>query len=165
MKHRAPHRNAATPLALQREPSTIKPDAEGSRPFSYTRLVQPVLDRHCVACHRDRNAIDLSGEITGEHGWSRSYHNLARQHGFYFHVSNGSIKSGVHGGSRTTAGEFGARASSLLPYLDKRHHDVQLSHDDWHRLTLWLDCNSEFYGAYHDIEAQARGHVVVPRLD
>ncbi len=164
-KHRPPHLNTAIPLALRREPSTIEPDADGSNPFSYARLVQPVLDRHCVACHRDKQALDLSGEVTGKHGWSRSYENLASQHGFYFHVSNGSINSGVHGGSRTIAGQFGARASSLLQYLDVRHHGVQLPREDWHRLTLWLDCNSEFYGAYHDMGAQARGERVVPGLD
>lgn len=32
------------------------------------------------------------------------------------------------------------------------------------RQALWLDCNSNFYGAYHDPAAQARGGVVLPRL-
>ncbi len=164
-KHRPPNIASAMPLAMRREPSTIQPDAVGSNPFSYPRLVQPVLDRHCVECHRDKGALDLSGQISGEHGWSRSYDNLAWRHGFYFRVSNGSINSGVHGGSRTIAGQFGARASNLLQYLDERHYDVRLPRADWHRLTLWLDCNSEFYGAYHDVEAQARGEIVVPRLD
>jgi hypothetical protein len=31
------------------------------------------------------------------------------------------------------------------------------------RITLWLDCNSNFYGAYTDLEQQARGEVVRPR--
>ena len=29
-----------------------KPDVDGTNPFSYPRLVQPVLDKHCVACHQ-----------------------------------------------------------------------------------------------------------------
>ncbi len=129
------------------------------------RLVQPVLDRNCVSCHRERKALDLSGVIEGKHGWSRSYENLAADYGFYFHVSNGSINAGVHGGSRTTAGQFGARASKLLPYMDERHYGVRLSGEDFHRLTLWLDCNSEFYGAYENTEAQSRGEVVHPSLE
>jgi len=36
------------PLALLRPPSPIAPAADGSRPLNYPRLVQPVLDRHCV---------------------------------------------------------------------------------------------------------------------
>ncbi|MCX6998125.1 MAG: hypothetical protein NTV49_13840 [Kiritimatiellaeota bacterium] len=29
----------------------MKPDVAGSKPFSYTILVQPVLDKNCVGCH------------------------------------------------------------------------------------------------------------------
>jgi hypothetical protein len=166
-KHTSPNLPSGrpAPLALGRKPSQIQPDAEGSRPFSYPRLVQPVLDRHCVDCHRKEKALDLSGTTAGEHGWTPSYASLAGRYGFYFTVTNGSINAGVHGGSRTTAGEFGARASKLMEYLDERHYGVHLPDDDFHRITLWLDCNSEFYGSYHDTEAQARGEVVWPRLD
>jgi hypothetical protein len=118
-----------------------------------------------VDCHRKEKALDLSGTTAGEHGWTPSYASLAGRYGFYFTVTNGSINAGVHGGSRTTAGEFGARASKLMEYLDERHYGVHLPDDDFHRITLWLDCNSEFYGSYHDTEAQARGEVVWPRLD
>jgi hypothetical protein len=109
--------------------------------------------------------MDLSGAIAENHGWTRSYQNLAGKYGFWFTVSNGSINAGIHGGSRTIAGQFGARASKLLEYLDKRHYDVTLPREDFRRITLWLDCNSEFYGAYHGEEAQARGEVVYPTLD
>lgn len=164
-KHRPPAVPGAVPLALRRSPSSLEPEAEGSNPFSYARLVQPVLDRHCVACHEKENALDLTGEIEGPYGWTRSYTSLAGKYGFYFHVTNGSINSGVHGGSRTIPGWFGARASKLLDYLDERHYGLKLSAGDYGRVTLWLDCNSEFYGAYHSIEAQARAEVVYPTLD
>ncbi|MCY2995576.1 MAG: NPCBM/NEW2 domain-containing protein, partial [Planctomycetota bacterium] len=38
-------------LATRRSPSAIQPDVDGTNPFSYPRLVQPVLDRHCTECH------------------------------------------------------------------------------------------------------------------
>lgn len=164
-RHRAPARHAQTPLALRRAASKVQPDLDGSNPFNYVRLVQPVLDRNCVPCHRERRSLDLSGVIDGNHGWTRSYQNLAGKFGFYFHVFNGAINSGVHGGSRTVPGKFGARGSPLLPYLDERHHSLKLSPDDWHRLTLWLDCNSEFYGSYENTAAQARGEVIRPTLE
>jgi hypothetical protein len=143
----------------------MQPDADGSNPFNFVRLVQPVLDRHCVGCHQEKKAADLTGAVGGKYGWSQSYTNLAGKYGFYFHVNNGTINSGVHGGSRTTAGQFGAQAAPLLPYLDRRHYGVNLSPQDFHRVTLWLDCNSEFYGAYEDTTAQALGKVVHPNLD
>ncbi len=164
-KHDAPNAPRTIPLAMRRGPSRIQRECDGSNPFNYPRLVQPVLDRHCVQCHREREAVDLSGRPDAEHGWTRSYAALAPSYGFYFHVSNGSINSGVHGGSRTTPGAFGARAARLMNYLDERHHGVRLPADELRAVTLWLDCNSEFYGAYHDAEAQARGRVVSPTLD
>ena len=80
-------------------------------------------------------------------------------------MSNGSIKSPLHGGSRTVAGQFGARAAPLMKYLDEQHYGVKLPPEDLHRLTLWLDCNSEFFGSYEDTAAQSRGEVVRPTLD
>ena len=164
-KRRPPSRPERLPSALVRQPSRIEPDVDGSNPFSYVRLVQPVLDRHCADCHRQQQALDLTATIEGDYGWTRSYTNLAAKYGFYFHAAKGSINSGVHGGSRTTPGQFGARAAGLLEYLDQRHYGVKLSEEDFHRLTLWLDCNSEFYGAYEKPELQARGEVVYPSLN
>jgi hypothetical protein len=164
-KHQGLPDQQAVPLALQRAPSQIRPEVAGANPFSYVRLVQPVLDRNCVACHQEKKALELSGALAGKNGWTQSYENLAAKYGFYYHVSNGSIKDPVHGGSRTEAGQFGARASKLLPYLTEEHYDVKLSPDDFHRMTLWLDSNSEFFGSYEDIDAQARGEIVIPTLD
>ncbi len=164
-KHSPPSQFEELPVALTRAPSRITPAPEGANPFSYPRLVQPVLDRHCVACHRQEDAVDLSGAVAGDFGWSKSYQNLAWKYGFHFKVSNGSIKSGIHGGSRTIPGQFGARASKLLGYLDERHHGVSLPPEDFRRVTLWLDANSEFYGSYHSTAEQARGLVVLPTLD
>ncbi|MBN2307860.1 MAG: discoidin domain-containing protein [Candidatus Hydrogenedentes bacterium] len=154
-----------TPLALQRAPSQIEPDVYGSHPFNYVRLVQPVLDKHCVTCHEEKEALDLCGDLDDDFGWSRSYHSLTKDHAFYFNASRNGIRHGVHGGSRTTPGAFGARASRLMGYLDEKHYGVSLSDEDFHRITLWLDCNSEFYGAYENVAAQSRGEVVWPTLN
>jgi hypothetical protein len=163
-KHRPPAEPGEVPLALRRGPSKIEPEAEGSNPFSYVRLVQPALERHCVACHREKKALDLSGPVEGAHGWTRSYTNLAAKYGFYYHVSNGSINSGVHGGSRTPAGQFGARASKLVEYLSEKHYGVRMPPEDLRRITLWLDSNSEFYGSYESTREQALGQLVLPTL-
>ena len=161
-KHRLPPNPEVTPLALGRPASEIVADVEGSNPFNYPRLVQPVLDRHCVGCHQEKNAVDLTGAIDGQ--FTRSYNNLAKKYGFFFDVGNGSIKAGIHGGSRTTAGRFGAQAAPLAKYLTADHYGVTLSAEELHRITLWLDCNSEFLGAYEQPEAQVRGELVQPAL-
>lgn len=163
-KHRPPPQLREPPLALRRPPSKITPEVDGSNPFSFVRLVQPALDRNCVQCHLEKKALDLRGVIEGPHGWTRSYANLAGKYGFYFHVYNGSINTGVHGGSRTIPGQFGARAAPLLRYLSPEHYGVTLSEEDFRRFVLWLDCNSEFFGSYENTAAQAAGQIVYPTL-
>jgi hypothetical protein len=51
--------------------------------------------------------------------------------------------------------------------LSKGHHDVKLSEDDMHRITLWLDSVSQFYGVYEREggEAQLRGELAKPSLE
>jgi hypothetical protein len=160
------------PMAMKRKPSKIRPEADGANPFNYPRLVQPVLDKHCIKCHTENNAKkdrkktapDLRNTITKNNGWTQSYVSLAKKHGFYFDVTNGSIRNGVHGGSRSIAGKFGAMASPLFQMLEKGHHKLKLPPEDLHRLTLWLDSNSEFYGAYYKTKEQAAGEIVLPDL-
>ena len=151
-----------TPLALRRPPSVIRPDLEGSYPVSFARLVQPVLDRKCAGCHAERKACDLRGDQFGKWGWSQSYHSLS-SFAWAKHGGNGWIRK--NGTSYSIAGEVGANASRLYPIVQKEHYEVSLTSEELHRITLWLDCNSTFYGAYHDIEKQAQGIEVVSSLE
>ena len=133
---------------------------DGTQPFSYPRLVQPVLDRNCVGCHRENPAKAPSLEGTPSpsgHKWFTSYQNLAPKYGFWNYQD----------GWRTTPGRFGARASKLYAMLEKGHHDLKLTPADLHRLTLWLDSCSIFYGVYEREggQAQLRGEVVLPTLE
>ncbi|MHC4744327.1 MAG: HzsA-related protein, partial [Planctomycetota bacterium] len=151
--------------AFQRAPSKIRPDVDGSNPFSFPRLVQPVLERNCVACHeKEHEAPDL-----GKGDWEKdanyryaSYMNLREFAFFYGAVRN---KYDPWSEPRTEPGRFGARTSKLFDILEKGHYDLELSREDLHRITLWLDCNSDYFGAYEDAKAQARGDIVRPELE
>jgi hypothetical protein len=125
--------------------------------------VQPVLDRHCVACHdekRSERAPSLRGDRFGPHGWSEAFHTL-RGHAWARSGGNGiALKERQY----SVPGQDGARVSPLHQLLARGHHQVRLPAEDQRRLTLWLDCNSNFYGAYHATAAQARGEVVRPRF-
>jgi hypothetical protein len=156
-RHNTPPRTQAAPLAMRRGPSRLVPDVEGSNPFSYARLVQPVLDRACVECHAkpDSKAPSLAREPI-QRKWYASYNTLVK-YGFTNYGDN----------LRTTPGKFGARGSRLYEILAKGHYDVRLSDEDFHRLTLWLDCCSMFYGVYEKEggEAQLRGEIARPTLE
>ncbi len=145
---------------------------DGTNPFSYARLVQPVLNKYCVDCHAKNadKAIRLDAEPMQVAGqaymdlnttYYASYVSLAPQFGFYAY---GDAGGRTH---RTTPGQFGARASKLYELLTKGHYDVKLPPEDLHRLTVWLDSCSMFYGVYEEEggEAQLRGEVVRPTLE
>ncbi|MCK4294755.1 MAG: hypothetical protein KAY65_16255, partial [Planctomycetes bacterium] len=91
-----------------------------------------------------------------------SYVNL-REYTFFYGSIRGTYDPWTS--ARTVPGQFGARASKLYEMLERGHHDVELSKEDLHRITLWLDCNSDFFGSYENTEAQARGEVVRPTLE
>jgi hypothetical protein len=156
----APGVPQGVPLAFRRLPSAIQRDVDGSNPFSFPRLVQPVLDRNCVACHdTEPEALDLrKGTWEKENGYRyTSYRNL-REYAFFYGVFN--TKYDPWTDPRTTPGQFGARASRLYSVLIQGHYDVRLSKEDLYRITLWLDCNSDFFGSYEDTEVQAAGQIV-----
>ncbi|MGQ9503831.1 MAG: HzsA-related protein [Thermogutta sp.] len=134
-------------LALRREPFALTPGPEGSRPFSFPRLVQPVLDQFCTRCHSPEAGSrfappDLTGHPQGE--FTRSYVNL-RPYLRWYEWGGASISQIV-----TRPGELGADASPLLKILqDPTHRQaVRLDQPALSRLTLWLDANVPFYGAY-----------------
>ncbi|MBM4031518.1 MAG: hypothetical protein FJ291_06985, partial [Planctomycetes bacterium] len=155
---RAPDASRGAPLALRREPSKLTPDVDGSNPFSYPRLVQPVLDRNCVPCHtknKDKGAPNLGKEPLARN-WYASYNTLVR-HGYTTYKD----------AYRTTPGQFGARGSKLFAMLEKGHHDLKLSAEDLRRLTLWLDCVSMFYGVFEREggKVQLSGGIAKPTLE
>ena len=151
------------PLALRRAPSRIVPEVTGgAMPFNYIQLVKkPVFDRKCVACHlKNPKAPDMS------------YKSLARHDLVFSYPGEHKALSmlGV-GGSRTTPGRFGARASGIMKSLTTRpeHKDLQLTADDWRRITLWLDLNSNEIGWIgndrNQIAAQKAGEALWPPVD
>jgi len=157
-------------MALSRDPSPIRPEPEGSNPLSFPRLVQPVLQKHCVKCHGEQasDAPDLrQGDWRQDKfHWYLSYRNL-RPYAFHYGTPRRDDVEHQYDywqPARTLPGKFGARASRLLAILDKGHYDVSLSREELRRVIVWLDANSDFFGAYHQTEAQSRGAVVEPSL-
>ena len=156
------HRLSAPPpqgaaLALARPPSAIEPGPDGSKPFSYPLLVQPVLDRHCVACHGgdepkgpDGKGIVLTGAAEGR--YTASYNVLARRVP-YSSWEGANLAANCE--PLTQPGHFGARGSRLMDMLLAGHQDVALSPDELERLVTWMDANALFYGTFNR-EDQAR---------
>ncbi len=162
-KWRATSQDYSRPMALRRPPSKIIPEvSSGAVPFNYIQLVKiPVFDKHCVPCHKKNpKAPDMS------------YASLARNdRAFSCPGENPALEVLGIGGSRTTPARFGARASGILKALatKSQHKDLKLSDDEWRRLTLWLDLNSNEIGWIGNdrsqIEAQKKGEALWPPID
>lgn len=135
-------------LALARQPSEIQAGPNGSNPFSYPILVQPVLDNHCVRCHSEDHSeknILLTGKPVDR--YTASYLALAPRVPFSawglpnFLISNSE--------PLTRPDHFGARGSQLMSMLLAGHHGVELSRNDIERLVTWMDTNALFYGTFN----------------
>jgi hypothetical protein len=149
------------PLALRRAPSRLEPEVSGSYPLTFPRLVQPVIDAKCLPCHdKNMKAPSLHGDRFVKQGWSESFASL-RKHAWGMSGGNGVALREIQ---YSVPGKVGAPASKLYPMLRQGHHDLKLTPEEMRRITLWLDCNSNFYGAYHDAGKQACGEVVPPKL-
>ena len=129
-------------LAMRRVPSRIEPISDIPDVFDYHRDVQPILDRHCVACH-DCEATDQGGPraggivLNGDLGpvWTHSYTALA-----YRYVTFGNNRGN---NPPFTTGSGGSR---LMNYLDGEHHEVQLSEHEQTMIRLWIDSGAMYAG-------------------
>jgi len=160
------------PLAVRKQPAALTPGPPGTKPFSYMALIQPILDRHCVRCHRDPPADSAFSNLGGteavfarpvltgepEGNFSRSY-NALRPYVAFFEWGRASIDQIV-----TRPGRLGADMSRLSAILDDSLHrkEVQLSDEERRIIYLWLDANVPFYGTYdRQMQmAQRRGELI-----
>ena len=147
------------PLALRRAPSRIVPGPDGSKPFSYPILVQPVLDKHCVACHsgpKPAGGMALTGKPEGR--YTASYNALSARVPFS-DLDNAEPLS--------RPGRFGARGSPAMARVLGGHGDTRLSAEEIERLATWMDTTALFYGTFDkaDQERQQRGERIAgPQL-
>lgn len=125
-------------------------------PFSYERVVQPVLDRHCASCHdRERTPeCDLTSTKDGM-GIPASYRTLISK-GHVHYVDCGWNSGGCEKLAPLT---FGSLKSPLFPLLEAGHHEVKLSADEMLRIKTWIDLNCPLWPDYQDrtLRAKAAG--------
>lgn len=142
--------------ALDASPRALEPPPWGSGGFSYTRLVQPVLDDHCVSCHGAAEApedLDLTGDLTDY--FNVSYENLARApqgpegspYVSWIPTYNGQEQNILRMAPRT----WGSPVSRLAEIVCTGHPDAQgeprvaLSPEERRRIYAWIDCNVPYY--------------------
>ena len=116
----------------------------GAVPFSYEKVVQPVLDRNCVRCHnpRKKGRINLTGVLDREK-IPASYRSLIR--GGWVHYFNWSYGVRHHKAAPMT---FGTLKSKLWTLLNKGHKKVKLKPDEVRAVKCWIDLNCPLWPDY-----------------
>ena len=149
----------SSPLAMTRPPSKLQPECGPVEPVSYYRQIKPIFEQRCLPCHHEKHKGPQD----------MRYETLKEDYTFWFSgamfTQMTTDYSGVHGGSRTIPGRFGASASKIGQALLSPLHLEAVSSKDRHQIIQWLDCNSLRLGAYIREEAQLKGELVWPTLD
>ena len=133
--------NRSSLLALNREPSRIEPVPNVPEVFDFPRDIQPILDRHCIQCHNDRDrkaGIVLNGYrspmITPSYFWLYARRQIADGHN--------EPKSSLPPRS------IGAVASPLMHKVKSGHNGVQLSPQEIDTLRYWIEAGGTYPGTY-----------------
>jgi hypothetical protein len=159
--------------AMRKGPQDLQPFYGPSRGFSFPKEIQPILDRQCIQCHKNRDlkipdaispteAFSLLGDQTVEEiskrRWSDSY--LA--------LTGATLGDDCLQGRPsprvnwiTTQSEpsmlppywAGSARSGLLGMLEKGHKGVTLTQEDMHKVACWIDLGVPFCGDYREANA------------
>ena len=160
-------------LAVRKAACEIRPWHGPVRGFSFSRDVQLVLDRHCVACHdgKQRHGRALP-DLRAEQGRVFALRNgdpqlrelrgvkaaqAVTKYGGVFPPSYVELRRYIRiGGFESDIrllppGEFHADTSELVQMLLKGHHGVKLDAAAWDRLLTWIDLNGPCHGTWREV--------------
>ena len=140
--------SCTAPMAVRRQPSRLEPWYGPPRNFGYLTEVQPVLDRHCVACHDygkpAAKKLNLAGDLNA--CFNTSYVELR--------VKNYVRVVGAGPAEVQLPKTWGSHASPLVQVLLEGHGKpeidcrVKLDRESFDRIVTWIDINAPYYPEY-----------------
>ncbi|MHC4201306.1 MAG: HzsA-related protein, partial [Planctomycetota bacterium] len=139
--------NTAAPvrssLASRKAPADIEPWHGLARGFDFVREIQPVLKAKCIRCHdgKKKDRPNFADTKHGQHEFYNSYHAL------HPYVRRPGPEGDYH---ILRPLEYHASTSELVQMLEKGHHDVKLTAEEWDRLATWIDMNVPAFGTWAD---------------
>lgn len=153
---------------LGEEPQRLRPPEWGRGGFDYSRIVQPVLDQHCIGCHHphdETHRIDLTGDKTD--WFNVSYDVLARERQGrrgtswinWIPTYNGQEWNILEVAPKT----WGSPQSRLAEVILSGHPDaagqpqIQLNDAERRRILAWIDLNVPYYGSSETAHPTAPG--------
>lgn len=168
------------PKALIREPNFPQPQPGDQLPYrviDYVLDVQPVWDKHCVACHGKEKAeggLRLDGELTRLFNVSYEQlvpdryepenfidRNLVGQTIGEHHPKTGNVEYlppkvlGSHSSvlaamlSENKIGLLDTDRQKRVEKWQAHHTDIRLTSEERIRVTTWIDTNCQYYGSWY----------------
>jgi len=109
--------------------------------FDFPRDIQPIIDRHCVACHNNERA-DAGINLVGDWGplFTTSYITLSRQNMFGDNRNRPVSNFAPY--------EIGSQASRLYQLIEQEHEKVKLSDVEKKVIRFWLEVGANYAGTY-----------------
>ena len=159
-KNTTPSTAGQMTLAMRAGPQSLRPPHGSTGGFSFPKLIQPILDAHCVECHNRRKLADGQSSIglegtgpldkAGLKYWSDAYKTLADP-------KYASWISPQSAPPMLVPYAAGAAKSRLIEMLTEGHENVELSAEQMDAIACWIDLGVPFSGDY--TEALAEQHV------
>jgi hypothetical protein len=147
---------AGTPKPLE------KPLGIEDKPFDYGKMVQPILDKHCISCHKasHTSGFDLTGGLVNNSAAKKSFTQS------YVSLTKG-LKSSLVAGVGVSASNkainittifsqppqmppysYGSTKSGMINNLLKGHKEVKLTANELKILACWIDLEAPHAGTY-----------------
>jgi len=157
-KNTTPRASPGVSLAMRAGPQTLTPFYGPPRGFSFSKEIQPILDRHCVRCHNGDKDNGVLPNLAGEpvhlakmkRNFSRSYLELTHAsgtNGRWNHPLVNWIDS-MSEPSMLPPYYRGAATSKLMTLLENGHEEVALSEEETDKISCWIDLLVPYCGDY-----------------
>ncbi|HYW78154.1 MAG TPA: hypothetical protein VE890_01200, partial [Thermoguttaceae bacterium] len=125
--------------------------------FSFTRTVQPVLDRHCIGCHGLGQTAEDGKRAPGSYVFSIHLEDSdnpkrfdAMPASYRQLLSHAQPRLAPRNGETVTSipRDYFSPTSKLPSLLLAGHQGLDLDRESFERIVTWLDLNSQCYGTY-----------------
>jgi hypothetical protein len=163
-KNSVPSSCATPTLAMAAGAQSLSPINGPRRGFSFTKEVQPILDKHCIKCHnaKEGKEFDLTSAIVEDWGakraWTKSYLNLTHSRPDdknslrrWRGDANHKVLNWISAGSTVKLLKplsFGANNSALFSERLDQGHCKTITEAEVKVLAMWVDLSVPFCKDY-----------------
>ena len=139
-----PNKELFTRIPRDLEPVPGQEDGEG---VSFLKMVQPVLDQHCIQCHglKEKAPKDIALIPSPGHNWPASYLALLP------YTKTIGLKPTTHGEEKNISRpyDYYALGGTFLTAFKAAHPALKIPAADVQRMVNWLDVNAQCYGTFN----------------